>query len=70
MTMNKDTMQGKWKQVAGKVKETWGKFTDDEITRIEGSEERLSGLVQERYGVTKEEAKEQVRRFMKQNPWN
>jgi len=65
MPINKDTVQGKWKQLAGKVKETWGKLTDDEIARIEGNEERLSGLVQERYGISKEEAKEQVHRFMR-----
>ncbi len=62
--MNSDTLKGQWKQMIGRAKESWGKLTDDELLKIEGNTQRLSGLVQERYGVTREEAEQQVQRFV------
>lgn len=61
--MNWDTVQGNWTQVKGKVRETWGQLTDDDIERIAGKRDQLVGAVQERYGVAKEEAERQVDRF-------
>lgn len=58
--LNKDIAKGKWKQFAGHAKQTWGKLTDDEITESEGNAERLAGMVQERYGLSREEARKQV----------
>ncbi|MEF3366429.1 CsbD family protein [Methylocystis sp. 9N] len=57
---NWDTIQGQWKQAAGKVKEKWGKLTDNEITEINGKREQLEGRLQERYGYTKEQVKKEV----------
>ena len=54
--MNKDVLMGKWKQLRGKVKEQWGQLTDDELDKAEGRFDRLSGLLQERYGYAKDEA--------------
>jgi uncharacterized protein YjbJ (UPF0337 family) len=54
--MNSDFIASKWKQLAGKAKAVWGELTDDELTRTEGNAERLVGLIQERYGRTKEQA--------------
>ncbi|MFT4045435.1 MAG: CsbD family protein [Solimonas sp.] len=62
--MNRTTLKGQWKQVKGRAKETWGKLTDDDLLRIEGSAERLAGLVQGRYGVTRDEAGRQIDRFL------
>ena len=62
--MNSDTLKGQWKQAMGRAKESWGKLTDDELLKVEGNAQRLSGLVQERYGVTREEAEQQVQRFV------
>lgn len=62
--MNSDTLKGQWKQVSGRAKEAWGKLTDDELLKIEGNAQRLSGLVQERYGITREEADKQVEKFI------
>lgn len=62
--MNSDTLKGQWKQVVGRAKESWGKLTDDELLKVEGNAQRLSGLVQERYGVTRDEADKQVKRFV------
>lgn len=62
--MNKDILEGKWKQIRGEVQKEWGKLTDDEIDRIEGSRDKLAGSLQERYGYSKEEVKEKVADFM------
>ena len=61
--MNKDIAEGKWKQLKGKIQETWGKLTDDEIDEINGRSEQLAGVIQEKYGVSKEEAEEQTKSF-------
>ncbi|MDZ7706304.1 MAG: CsbD family protein [Trueperaceae bacterium] len=58
--MNWDQIQGKWKQMMGDVKRHWGKLTDDDLQVVEGNRDRLVGKIQERYGVTKEEAQKQV----------
>lgn len=58
--MNWDQIKGNWNQAKGKVKETWGDLTDDDLTKIEGQRDQLVGRVQERYGVAKEEAERQV----------
>lgn len=60
--MNWDQVQGNWKQVKGSVKAAWGRLTDDEIDEINGERERLIGLVQERYGMAREEAEREVER--------
>ena len=48
--MNKDQVEGNWKQLKGKVKEQWGKLSDDDIAKINGNREQLEGLIQSRYG--------------------
>ena len=61
--MNKDIMQGKWTEMKGKVKEQWGKLTDDDLDKIEGKSEQLLGLLQQRYGYARDQAEEEYRRF-------
>lgn len=61
--MNWDTIGGNWKQAKGKVKERWGKLTDDDITSIDGKRDQAIGKIQERYGVAKDEAEKQVKEF-------
>lgn len=63
--MNWDQIEGKWKQMSGKVKVKWGKLTDNDIDVIAGREEQLIGKIQERYGIAKEEAQKQVEEFSK-----
>ena len=58
--MNKDEIGGNWKQVKGKVKEQWGKLTDDDMTVIEGKRDQLVGKIQERYGYAKDQAEKEV----------
>lgn len=61
--MNWDRIEGNWKQVKGQVKQQWGKFTDDDLTKLSGKRDELVGKVQERYGVAKDEAEKQVTKF-------
>jgi len=61
--MNEDRIKGQWKQLVGKIKERWGDLTDDDLTVAEGSSERLEGILQERYGIARDEAKKQVKEF-------
>lgn len=63
--MNWDQIEGKWKQTVGKVKEKWGKLTDDDLDVIRGRRDQLVGRIQERYGIAKEEAEKQVNEFAK-----
>ncbi len=58
--MNSDTFKGKWKQLVGSAKAQWGRLTDEELVQADGEKERLAGLIQEKYGVTKEEANRQI----------
>jgi uncharacterized protein YjbJ (UPF0337 family) len=60
---NKDTLQGQWKQFQGKIKEKWGKLTDDELTQINGRRDMLIGKLQEKYGMAKERAEKEVQNF-------
>lgn len=72
--MNEDLYKAKWNQFKGKVKEKWGKLTDDDITIISGKRDQLIGKLQERYGYQRERAerelneweKEQLRSFEKE----
>ncbi|MEO7014146.1 MAG: CsbD family protein [Dokdonella sp.] len=63
--MNQDIIQGKWKQLKGSLKTHWGKLTDDDVNRLDGNHQYLSGKLQERYGWAKEKADEEIKRFEK-----
>lgn len=63
--VNSDQISGEWKKIKGYAKEQWGKLTDDQLTRIEGSRDRLTGEIQKSYGIAREEAQEQVRDWEK-----
>ncbi|AYP24769.1 MULTISPECIES: CsbD family protein [Pantoea] len=65
--MNKDEASGNWKQFKGKMKEKWGKLTDDDMQVIEGKRDQLVGKIQERYGSTKDEAEREVSDWEGQN---
>ena len=61
--MNWDQTEGKRKQFQGKIREQWGKLTDDDVDVISGKRDQLVGKVQERYVIVREEAERQVRAF-------
>jgi len=54
--MNSDQFEGKWKQLKGSLKQRWGKLTDDDITMLSGKKDEFVGKLQERYGITREQA--------------
>lgn len=58
-----EELKGKWKQQMGAAKIAWGKITEDELLKVEGHQQKLAGLIQERYAVTQEEATKQVSQF-------
>lgn len=65
--MNRDVIKGNWKQLKGRAKAEWGKLTDDDLDLVEGRAEELIGRIQERYGIERERAREQVDRFFTQH---
>jgi uncharacterized protein YjbJ (UPF0337 family) len=60
--MNQDVFEGKWKEMRGQIKEWWGKLTDDELERVGGKADQLIGLLQQKYGYTKEHAEVEFNR--------
>jgi uncharacterized protein YjbJ (UPF0337 family) len=58
--MNWDRIEGNWKQLTGKVKERWGKLTDDDLDVIDGRREQLAGKIQQRYGCLRDDADRQI----------
>lgn len=63
--MNQDIIEGRWKQISGRVKSTWNKLTDDDLGVAEGHRDYLIGKLQERYGWAKDEAEREVTKFEK-----
>ena len=61
--MNRDRIEGNWKIMKGKVKDQWGKLTDDDLDVINGRREQMVGKIQERYGCARDEAERQVDTF-------
>jgi len=61
--MNSDTLQGKWKQLRGNIKTTFGKLTDDDLLQADGNADKMQGALQERYGYTKEQAQTEWNKF-------
>ena len=66
--MDNDRMQGSWKQIKGKVKEQWGKLTDDDLDVINGRREQLHGRIQERHGVARDQAEKEIKDFEQRYP--
>ncbi|OON41620.1 hypothetical protein BTJ39_00155 [Izhakiella australiensis] len=65
--MNKDEARGNWKEFKGKVKEKWGKLTDDDMQVIEGKRDQLVGKIQSRYGYEKDRAEKEVSDWERSN---
>jgi len=63
--MNSDIFEGKWKEMKGQIKEQWGKLTDDDLEQAAGNAEQIVGLLQQKYGYTREQAEEEFNRRIK-----
>lgn len=66
--MNQDRIEGRWKQLKGKVREQWGKLTDDDLDVIAGRRDQLLGRIQQRHGLARDEADRQVQKWERSNP--
>jgi uncharacterized protein YjbJ (UPF0337 family) len=70
--MNWDRIEGNWKQLKGKLREQWGRLTDDEFEQIAGKREKLAGSLQNSYGIAQDEAEKQIKDFeakVERNQW-
>ena len=63
--MNNDVLEGKWKQIRGHAKVWWGKLTDDDLQKVDGKSDKLIGLLQEKYGYTRQQAEEEIEKRTK-----
>jgi uncharacterized protein YjbJ (UPF0337 family) len=63
--MNNDVFQGQWKQIRGQVKVWWGKLTDDDLDKVNGGYDKFIGLLQEKYGYTRQQAEEEFEKVTK-----
>ena len=52
--MNEDILKGKWLEIKGRVKEKWGKLTDNDLGEIEGKGEKLLGRLRKKYGYIRD----------------
>jgi uncharacterized protein YjbJ (UPF0337 family) len=64
--MNEDIFQGKWKEMRGQVKEWWGKLTDDDLERVGGKADQFIGLLQQKYGYTRQRAEKEINRRLEE----
>ena len=70
--MNWDRIEGNWKELKGRVREQWGRLTDDEFVKIAGRRDKLAGHLQDSYGIAKDEAEKQIKDFeakCERNKW-
>jgi uncharacterized protein YjbJ (UPF0337 family) len=68
-TMDWDRIEGNWKQAKGKIKEQWGRLTDDDLDVIEGNRDQLEGKIQERYGIAKDQVRKDVDTWFGSQRW-
>ena len=66
--MNEDRIKGNWKQFTGKIREQWGKLTDDDLDVIAGKREQFLGKLQERHGIARDAAEKQLKEWQDRHP--
>jgi uncharacterized protein YjbJ (UPF0337 family) len=67
--MDWNRVEGNWKQVKGKIKEQWGKLTDNDLDAIAGKQDQLEGKIQQRYGYQKDQAKKEINDWYDRQKW-
>jgi uncharacterized protein YjbJ (UPF0337 family) len=55
--INEQTIKGKWNEFKGELQDMWGKVTGDDLDRTKGNVKAISGLMEQKYGSLKEDAK-------------
>lgn len=66
--MNKDQIEGKFEQIKGELKKTWGKLTDNDIMLYNGKQDEFFGVLKEKYGLAKEVAEKRILELEKACP--
>lgn len=66
--MNSDILKGRWNQLKGNVKQQWGDLTDNDVARIEGNYDEFVGVLQERYGYSRDRAQREVDTYLERHP--
>jgi len=66
--MNRDILKGRWNQLKGNIKQQWGDLTDNDVARIEGNYDEFVGVLQERYGYSRERAEREVDNYLARLP--
>lgn len=64
MTINEDTVKGKWREIKGEVQKAWGKLTADEIEQTKGDTKAIAGLVQQKYGKADDKFQQKFEKIM------
>lgn len=67
VNVNRDRLEGKWKQISGRLQERWGELTHDRLSVIAGRHDQLAGKYQEQYGLKQDEGKRQLKEFVHRN---
>lgn len=62
--MSQDILKGRWKEIRGQLKEWWGELNEDDISRVDGSQERLVGILQQKYGYAKDRALSEISSYL------
>lgn len=57
---NQDLIKGKWREVKGDLRKAWGRLTDDELEESKGDMTAIGGLIQQKYGLAKEEVRSKL----------
>lgn len=68
--MNTDIIKGNWEEAKGKIRQHWGKLTNDQVETMKGSYQELEGLLQKAYGYERDEADKQIDQFIRDNRWH
>ncbi len=63
--MNRDVLQGKWKELRGRARQRWGELTDNDLDKVNGQRDQLVGLLQQKYGYTRSRAEVEIDQFSK-----
>jgi uncharacterized protein YjbJ (UPF0337 family) len=63
--MNDDVFAGKWKQLRGQAKVWWGKLSNDDLEKVAGKYDQLIGVLQEKYGYTRQQAEDEYNKRTK-----
>jgi uncharacterized protein YjbJ (UPF0337 family) len=63
--MNWERVEGNWKDFQGKVLQQWSKLTNDDLNKVKGRRDALSGKLQQRYHIAREAAEQQIEDWMR-----